>query len=411
MKCRHCGRVLKHVFIDLGCAPPSNSYLKKDDLHNPEVYFPLRVFVCNKCWLVQTEDFAAANQLFRSDYAYFSSVSSSWLRHAALYAEDITKKLSLDRSSFVIEIASNDGYLLRNFVERGIPCLGIEPASDTARAAERLGIPVVQKFFGSGLAQELAAEGRMADLLVGNNVLAHVPDINDFVKGLKVVLKPAGSITMEFPHLLELIRHMQFDTIYHEHFSYLSLGTVRRIFEKSGLRVFHVESLSTHGGSLRIYACHENDGRRESPSVQALLEEEKRFGLWGIDVYKNFQEKAESIKNKFVMYLIEQKRLKRSVAAYGAAAKGNTLLNYSGIRSDLLPYVCDGAPSKQGKFLPGSRIPIVSPEKLRERKPQTVIVFPWNIVDEVVQRHCYVGEWGGRFVTVVPELKRIEPLQ
>ncbi|MDA8403006.1 MAG: class I SAM-dependent methyltransferase [Desulfobacteraceae bacterium] len=405
MNCRHCGLELTIPFIDLGVAPPSNAYLSAADLRVPEKWYPLRVMVCKECWLVQTEDYACADELFQPNYAYFSSTSTTWMEHAAAYCAMIRRRLSLTQSSMVIEVASNDGYLLKNFLSAGIPCLGIEPTDSTADAAERLGIPVVRRFFGKILAEQLALEGTRADLIIGNNVYAHVPDINDFTNGLKAVLKPGGTVTLEFPHLLNLIDLCQFDTIYHEHFSYLSLYTVCRIFEKFGLRVWDVEQLPTHGGSLRVYGCHADDSRPVPSSVARFLEEEKQKELQDLSVYQSFQDLANKIKNELLMFLIAQKRRGKIVAGYGAAAKGNTLLNYAGIKPDLLPFVCDAAPSKQGKFLPGSHIPILPPEALTERKPDYVMILPWNIADEVIQQQSGIRAWGGRFFVAVPKLK------
>jgi hypothetical protein len=336
MKCRHCSSELTHTFLDLGFAPPSNAYLTKDDLTKSEKYYPLKVMVCNQCWLVQTEDYAQADELFDSEYAYFSSTSTGWLKHAREYAEKMTEALGLNEKSLVIEVASNDGYLLKNFVEKKIPCLGIEPTASTAKVAEALGIPVLREFFGEQLGKRLLQEGRQADLIAGNNVYAHVPDINDFTLGLKAALKPNGTITLEFPHLMRLVEFNQFDTIYHEHFSYLSLYTVARIFKAAGLRVWNVEELPTHGGSLRIYGCHESDDRQTLPAVNAILEKEKERGLQDLTIYEAFQNNANAIKNDFLEFLIMQKKLGKKIAAYGAAAKGNTLLNYGGVKPDLL---------------------------------------------------------------------------
>lgn len=405
MKCRHCGTPLDHTFLDLGFAPPSNAYLTTDDLSRPETYYPLKVKVCHECWLVQTEDYADAGELFNAEYAYFSSTSTSWLAHAARYAQDMVERLGLDRRSHVIEVASNDGYLLRNFVAKGIPCLGIEPTASTAIAAEKIGIPVLREFFGEALGKRLASEGRQADLIAGNNVYAHVPDINDFTRGLKAALKPGGTITLEFPHLMRLIEQVQFDTVYHEHFSYLSLYTVARIFDSAGLRIFDVDELPTHGGSLRISGCHKDDTRTSSESVAALLRAEENAGMRKLDVYGTFQKRAEQIKDNLLRFLLEQKHAGKKVAAYGAAAKGNTLLNFAGIKPDLLPLVCDAAPSKQGKYLPGSHLPIYSPAKLHEHRPDLVLILPWNIADEVIRQNAPVREWGGRFVTAVPALE------
>jgi len=405
MNCRHCGTWPLHVFLDLGFAPPSNAYLSADDLHRPESYYPLRLLVCDRCWLVQTEDYARADELFRPDYAYFSSTSTSWLEHSARYCEMIRSRLDLDKDSFVMEVASNDGYLLKNFLVAGIPCLGIEPTDGTAEAAEKLGIPVRREFFGKALAERLLAGGRQADLIIGNNVYAHVPDVNDFTEGLKVALKPSGTITLEFPHIMRLIEQTQFDTVYHEHFSYLSLHTVSRIFSTVGLRVYDVEELSTHGGSLRVYGCHGDDPRPDSTSVDMLIAKEEERGLRNLDIYRGFQERADKIKDDLLVFLVEQKHAGKKVAAYGAAAKGNTLLNYAGVKPDLLPYVCDAAPSKQGKFLPGSHIPILPPAALSERHPDLVLILPWNIKEEVESECRYVRDWGARFAVCVPELQ------
>jgi len=404
MNCRHCQAPLELTFLDLGHAPPSNAYLSAEDIRRPELYFPLRLMVCRECWLVQTEDYARAEELFSPDYAYFSSVSQSWLTHAARYVEMISARLGLGPESFVVEVASNDGYLLKNFLAAGVPCLGIEPTASTAAAAEKLGIPVLREFFGAALGEWLAAQGRQADLILGNNVYAHVPDINDFTAGLKPALKPGGTITLEFPHLMRLIERSQFDTVYHEHFSYLSLYTVRRIFEKGGLRLFDVEELATHGGSLRVYGCHREDPRAEAPAVGRLIGEEEARGLRREETYRGFQGEADRIKNDLVGFLLEQRRAGRKVVGYGAAAKGNTLLNYAGVKPDLLPCVCDAAPSKQGKYLPGSHIPVLSPGELKRLEPDVVLVLPWNIADEVTELHGYVREWGGSFATAVPAL-------
>jgi len=408
MNCRHCDSPLEHPFLDLGYAPPSNAYLTEQDLTKPEPYYPLKLLVCTNCWLVQTEDYAQAEELFSSDYAYFSSTSSTWLAHATHYADAMEKRLDLDENSFVIEVASNDGYLLRNFVEAGIPCLGIEPTAGTADAAEVLGIPVLREFFGESLGIRLAAEGKQADLIAGNNVYAHVPDINDFTSGLKAALKPTGTITLEFPHLMQLIEHNQFDTVYHEHFSYLSLYTIRRIFEQADLRVWDVEELSTHGGSLRVFGCHNDDPRETTESVNSLLAEEAARGLQAHAIYGEFQSRADQVKDQVLTFLLTQKKEGKSVVAYGAAAKGNTLLNYAGIKPDLLPMVCDASPAKQGKFMPGSHIPIVKPDVLREIRPDFVLVLPWNIVGEVADQCSHIYEWGGRFATAVPKLKIME---
>lgn len=404
MKCRHCSYELTHTFLDLGFAPPSNAYLTRDDLDKPEKYYPLKVMVCEKCWLVQTEDYAQADELFDSEYSYFSSTSLGWLAHANDYVCKIVEKLKLNTKSLVIEVASNDGYLLKNFVERGIPCLGIEPTSSTAKVAEKLGIPVLQKFFSEKLGEKLSSEGGKADLIIGNNVYAHVPDINDFTRGLKRLLKPDGTITLEFPHLMRLIEFNQFDTIYHEHFSYLSLHTVNKIFEAAGLRIWDVEELSTHGGSLRIFGCHEADKRKTLPSIKTLLKQEEEQGLQNINTYSIFQSKANRIKDDFLQFLISQKKLGKKVGAYGAAAKGNTLLNYAGVKPDLMPFVCDAAMAKQYKFMPGSHIPILPPNAIFERELDYVVIFPWNIAEEIKLQNSELNKAGTKFVTAVPRL-------
>jgi len=405
MKCRHCSTELEHCFLNLGFAPPSNAYLRQEDLNRPEKYFPLKVMVCNKCWLVQTEDYVQTDELFNSDYAYFSSTSPSYLTHAKKYTEKIIQELTLDGKNLVIEIASNDGYLLKNFVDFNIPCLGIEPTDGTASVAEGLGIPVLRGFFSEQLGNKLASEGKKADLIVGNNVYAHVPDINDFTKGLKVLLNHGGTITLEFPHLMRLIEQTQFDTIYHEHFSYLSLNVVSKIFENAGLRIWNVEELSTHGGSLRIYGCHVDDSRETVEIVTDLMMKERQHGLQCLDTYLNFQKRADKVKNNFLEFLIDQKKSGKIVAAYGAAAKGNTLLNYAGIKKDLLPFVCDAAKSKQYKYLPGSHIPIISPSELTKITLDYLLILPWNIAKEVKKQNAVLTKKGTKFVTVVPELR------
>ena len=404
MNCRHCGVPLQHQFLDLGFAPPSNAYLQAEDLRRPERTYPLKLFVCAQCWLVQTEDHAGAGELFGEHYAYFSSVSSGWLDHARRYAGAMIARLGLGADSLVVEVASNDGYLLRNFVSAGIPCLGIEPTASTAAAAETIGVPTMREFFGTALAERLARSGRQADLIAGNNVYAHVPDINDFTAGLKALLKPRGTITLEFPHLQQLVGQTQFDTVYHEHFSYLSLGTVALIFADAGLRVWDVEELPTHGGSLRVYGCHAHDDRQQTAAVTRVLAAEDAAGLRSLATYERFQSRAELLKDDLLVFLIEEKRRGRRVAAYGAAAKGNTFLNFAGVRPDLLRYVCDAAPSKIGKYLPGSHIPILPPSHLREDRPDIVLILPWNIRDEVSAQLAFVREWGGRFATAVPAL-------
>lgn len=405
MRCRHCQSPLSQKVLDLGHAPPSNAYLTAEALNGPEITYPLRIYVCGSCRLVQTEDHARPDELFSADYAYFSSTSQSWLDHAARYARMITDRLGLDASSFVVEVAANDGYLLRNFVAAGIPCLGIEPTASTAAAAEALGIPIRREFFGAALGRELAASGRQADLICANNVYAHVPDINDFTRGLAAALKPDGVITIEFPHLLQLIALCQFDTVYHEHFSYLSLGAVERIFRAAGLRVFDVEQLPTHGGSLRVYGCRAEARHAPTGAVEEVLALERRYGLDTDAPYAAFQARADALKDALLAFLIDAKRKGETVAGYGAAAKGNTLLNYAGVKPDLLPFVCDAAPAKQGRFMPGSHIPILPPEAVTERQPDYVLILPWNIAAEIRARLAPLAAAGTRFVTAVPQLE------
>lgn len=406
MNCRHCGTSLHLPFLDLGSAPPSNNYLTSSTLHAPEQWFPLRVMVCEQCWLVQTEDFSRAESLFPSDYAYFSSYSDTWLNHARQYVQTMIARFALNSKSKVIEIASNDGYLLQYVQNAGIPCLGIEPTTSTANAARAKEIPIIEDFFGKKLAQELAQKGHSADLMTANNVLAHVPDINDFIGGFSVLLKPQGVATFEFPHLLNLVRENQFDTVYHEHYSYLSLTTVQTIFLKNGLDIFDVEKLPTHGGSLRVYAQRLDPNKRHcSKRVKELLEEEETAGMRRTAFYHGFQARAEQIKNEFLTFLLETKCAGLSVTAYGAAAKGNTLLNFAGIKSDLLGFVVDRNPEKQGKFLPGSRIPIVNEAHILHTRPERILILPWNLRVEVMQQLSYIRDWGGKFITAVPQLE------
>ena len=405
MNCRHCNVSLTETFLDLGFAPPSNAYLTAIELSKPEKYFPLKVMVCTNCWLVQTEDYAEAGELFRPDYAYFSSTSSSWLAHAARYAKKLTKMLNLNRNNLVIEVGSNDGYLLKHFLANDIPCLGIEPTASTAAAAEKLGISVLRDFFGESLGKRLAAEGRQADLIIGNNVYAHVPNINDFTIGLKALLKPGGAITLEFPHIKKLIEYNQFDTIYHEHFSYLSLYTVDRIFEAADLRIWDVEEILTHGGSLRVYGCHIEDTRVTTDAVKKLLREEAQWGLQGLETYRNFQNQANKVTDDLKEFLNKQKQSGKKVVGYGAAAKGNTLLNYAGIKSDLLATIYDASSAKQGLYMPGSHIPIKAPCDLKPCNTDFVLILPWNIAEEVIQQNSALLDHGIRFVTAVPTLK------
>jgi SAM-dependent methyltransferase len=407
MKCRHCHSKLSHRFLDLGYAPPSNALLKAEDLQRPELTYPLRLYVCTGCWLVQTEDFVQADELFDSDYVYFSSVSSSWMAHARKYAQDITQRLSLNTNSFVVELACNDGYLLRNFLEAGIPCLGIEPTASTAAAAEALGIRVLRKFFGESLGSQIAAEIGKADLIIGNNVYAHVPDINDFTVGMQRLLKPEGTITLEFPHLMRLIEKLQFDTVYHEHYSYLSLFTVSEIFKAAGLRIYDVEELSTHGGSLRVFGCHEDASHKNSVAVSTIISKEQDFGLRALEVYSDFQQRVDTAKNEFLAFLIDEKRDGRKVAAYGAAAKGCTLSNYAGIRKDLITAVYDAAPSKQNKFLPGVHLPVLSPDSIALQKPETIVIFPRNIAKEISKQLNYTKEWNARLYVALPKVQEV----
>lgn len=408
MNCRHCATPLHahhHLFIDLGSAPPSNAFLRPEDLDLAESHFPLKVLACPKCRLVQVDEVQRHDALFDSDYVYFSSFSTSWLAHARDYVTLASRRLGLGAHSRVMEVASNDGYLLQYFAQRGVPCVGVEPTESTARAARAKGIESIGEFFGKALAQRFAAERGRCDLVIGNNVLAHVPDIDDFCAGLREVLAPDGALTLEFPHLLQLVLHSQFDTIYHEHFSYLSLGTVQRILAAQGLAVWDVEELSTHGGSLRVWAQHVAHARPVQSSVATLLAREVAAGMDGNTFYRGLQARAETIKDALLCFLLDAKRLGRRVAAYGAAAKGNTLLNFAGVRPDLLPFVVDASPHKQGRFLPGSRIPVRAPEKLLEYRPDFVLILPWNLRDEIAAQLAPVRAWGGRFVTAVPQLE------
>jgi SAM-dependent methyltransferase len=405
MKCRHCLADLSHLFLDLGEAPPSNAYLSKLSDTRLEKKYPLRVRVCNQCFLVQTEDYAKSEEFFSSSYAYFSSISSSWLKHASDYVEMITNKLSLNERSFVVELASNDGYLLKNFLQKGIPCLGVEPTNSTAIAARAIGVPTIEEFFGEELANILVKEGKQADLIIGNNVYAHVPDINDFTKGIKKLLEKGGTVSLEFPHVLSLIKKNQFDTIYHEHFSYLSLMVVSQIFSKAGLKVIDVEEISTHGGSLRVYGAHDSDVRSPSEMVANILEKERLGGLREIATYLNFQHEAELVRDTFTHFLKDQKSAGKKVIGYGAAAKGNTLINFSGVGVQDIAFICDAAPSKQNHWMPGSHIPVKHPSEIINYKPDFIIIFPWNIAEEVSHQLSYVRDWGCKFVTFIPNLR------
>ena len=403
MKCRHCDEELKHTFIDLGSAPPSNAYLTKKSLKKPEIWYPLKVMVCDCCWLVQTEDFVKVDEMFSKDYAYFSSFSTSWLNHARNYVENITSRFNINEISTVVEVAANDGYLLQYFKNKGIPCYGIEPTHNTARVARDKGIEIIEDFFGAKKAKELVKKGRLADLTVANNVLAHVPDINDFVKGFSILLKPNGVSTFEFPHILNLIENNQFDTIYHEHYSYLSFTATCAVLKSNNMTAFDVEEINTHGGSLRVYAQRTDSGKQViCKSVLELQKKENEIGISHLQFYEGFQKKAEGIKLEFISFLIKAKQDGKKVVGYGAAAKGNTLINFSGVRPELLSYVVDKNKEKQGKYMPGSRIPIVEENKLKVDQPHYVVILPWNIKKEVIEQLRYIQDWGGKFVTFVP---------
>ena len=406
LNCRFCGTKLDHVFADLGMSPLSNSYLKPEQLEQMEPFYPLTVRVCAECFLVQLPAVETPENIF-SDYAYFSSYSETWLEHARRYCEAMTSRLNLNERSQVVEIASNDGYLLQYFAKANIPVLGVEPAANVAEVARQKGIDTVVRFFGVETARELAAQGRSADLLLGNNVLAHVPDINDFVAGQKILLKPGGVITMEFPHLVQLMRGNQFDTIYHEHFSYLSLLTVRRIFASHGLTIFDVEELPTHGGSLRIHAGHDGE-HTTGDRVMALENAERDFGLDQLDTYARFADHVRETKRELLTFLIRAKEEGKRVAAYGAPAKGNTLLNYCGVRTDFIEFTVDRSPHKQGHFLPGTHIPIHAPDRIRETRPDYVLILPWNLRDEIAEQMKDIRQWGGKFVVPIPRVEVLD---
>lgn len=406
MNCRFCNKEVNTEFADLVNSPASNSYLTEEQLNEPETFFPLKVMVCESCFLVQVDEYKKSSDIFNQDYAYFSSFSTSWLAHCKKYADMMTGRFGFNDKSLVVEIASNDGYLLQYFNEKKIPVLGVEPTANTAAVAIKKGIPSVVDFFGVRLATQLVKEGKKADLLLGNNVLAHVPDINDFVGGMKVLLKPEGVITMEFPHLYQLVLNNQFDTIYHEHFSYLSFTTVQKIFEAQGLVMFDVEEVTTHGGSLRIFAKHKEDATKPiGERVAAMLKKEKDAGMLNINYYKNFQDKIEIIKTDLLEFLLAQKKSGKTVAAYGAAAKGNTLLNYCGVKKDLISFVVDANPHKQNKFMPASHIPICAEARIKETKPDYILILPWNLKDEISKQLSYVKEWNCKFVVPVPKLE------
>ncbi len=406
-KCRFCNSDLEYIFADLGMAPLSNSYITKENLNRKENFYPLCAYICEKCFLVQLMEYESPEEIF-TDYAYFSSYSKSWLEHAKKYSEEVVEKLHINHNSQIIEIASNDGYLLQFFHEKNIPVLGIEPAKNVASEAEKKGIKTINSFFGKKLALELRNKGIVADLLIGNNVLAHVPDINDFVEGLGILLDSDGYITMEFPHLLQLIKNKQFDTIYHEHFSYFSLNTVNRIFESKGLKIVDVEALETHGGSIRIYAKHAKSfNSARTQNVDIILNEEIDFGLLDSEKYMEFNEDVKKLKRSILEFLIEIKDNNKTIVAYGAPAKGNTLLNYCGIRNDFIDYTVDLSLQKQGLFLPGSHIPIYSPDEIYKTKPDYILILPWNIKDEIILQMKSVKEWGAKFVTLIPEVRVI----
>jgi SAM-dependent methyltransferase len=409
MKCRFCKTELKHVFIDLGNSPPSNSFLTREQLNEPEIFYPLKVYICHQCFLVQIDEYKKSDAIFNNEYVYFSSYSKTWLDHAKNYSELMIDRFGFDKDSQVIEIASNDGYLLQYFHEKKIPVLGIEPTANTAEVAIKKGIKTIVDFFGARLADELANRQNVkADLLLGNNVLAHVPDIVDFVAGMKIVLKPRGIITMEFPHLIQLMDNNQFDTIYHEHFSYLSFYAVNEIFKSQGLELFDVDEIPTHGGSLRIYAKHaEDDSKEVLPSVKNLLQKEISKGITELAFYQNFEARALNIKLELVDFLAKQKKQAKKIAAYGAAAKGNTFLNYCGVKNDLVEYVVDANPHKQNKYLPASHIPVVNEQHLKESKPNYVMILPWNLKEEITSQLSYIKDWDGVFVVAIPKLELI----
>ena len=405
MNCRFCGHALSHVLIDLNSTAVANAFLSEAQLDEPEIIYPLKALVCDNCFLVQTKDYHGKERIFSPDYAYFSSISDSWLAHSKRYAEKVIPLFDLDKNSYVIEIASNDGYLLQYFDRANIPCLGIEPAERAAQVARGKGIDTLIEFFDDKLAARLRREQRVADLIIGNNVLAHVPNLNSFVSGLKICLKPGGAMTFEFPHLLKLISHNEFDTIYHEHFSYFSLYAITKIFALHGLKVFDVEELATHGGSLRVYAKHAEDSTKpETERVSGLLEKELAVGVDTIRYYEGFQSRANEVKTAFLRFIVEERARGKKIAAFGAAAKGSTFLNYCGIKPDLIEYVVDDTPSKQGKFLPQNHIPIFPRSRLREGKPDIIVIIPWNFKEEIIQKLGFAKEWGAKFVTYIPEL-------
>lgn len=402
--CRFCRAPLVTSFVDLGLSPLSNGLVPAEQAFKPDIFYPLHTYICDRCLLVQLEEFESPAAIF-SDYLYFSSYSSSWLRHATAFCDAIIPRLGLGSGSFVMELASNDGYLLRNIVARGIRCLGIEPAANVAAVAIQQGVPTDVMFFGAESARRITRQHGRADLIVANNVLAHVPDINDFTAGIAIALQPGGTVSIEFPHLLRLIENVQFDTIYHEHYSYLSLAFIDRLFATHGLAVWDVEELPTHGGSLRILGRHAADPRGTTPSVEAVREAERRAGMHEVSAYQRFTPRVLAVKRDILRFLLDAQAEGKTVAAYGAAAKGNTLLNYCGIRGDLVEFVADLNPHKQGRFLPGSRISVMPPERIAERKPDYVLVLPWNLRDEIAEQLAFIREWNGRFVTAIPSLQ------
>jgi len=403
--CRSCGSPLVHTFVDLGTSPLCQKHVEPEDANKMEPFYPLHAYVCDKCFLVQLDEFVSPAVIFADGaYAYFSSYSDSWLQHVRSYVELVSERFALGARSHVVELASNDGYLLQWFVQKGIPVLGVEPAANTAKVAQERGIPTVMRFFGTETARDLVAEGKQADLLLGNNVLAHVPGLNDFVAGMKILLKPGGVITMEFPHLQRLMEENQFDTIYHEHFSYFSFVTVEGVFAAHGLTLFDVEELSTHGGSLRIYARHADDlSKPVGERVTELRAREKALGYEDLAIYAGFGERVKETKRKLLTFLIEAKRAGKHIVGYGAPGKGNTLLNYCGVRTDFLDYTVDRSPHKQGRFLPGTRVPILHPDRIAETKPDYVLILPWNLKEEITQQMAHIRSWGGRFVVPIPE--------
>jgi hypothetical protein len=405
MKCRSCGHILDRVFLDLQHSPPSNSFLTADMLAKPETYFPLCVYVCEKCLLVQIDECAVSHDIFNAGYVYFSSYSEAFVKHAQEYVSHITEMLSLNKDSMVYEAASNDGYLLQFFKQKGIPCCGIEPSKSVADVALKKGIPTEVEFFTASFASQLSLVKGKADLFLGNNVMAHVPNLNDFIAGIKFILKPTGVATLEFPHLLHLVERLEFDTIYHEHYSYFSLLTLQTAFQRHGLKIFQVKELPVHGGSLRIYVTHSDSPRTMDASVQKVLEDEKQWGLDTMAAYSGFQVKVDSLCRDFIQFLLEKKREGAKIAGYGAAAKGNTLLNYCGIKPHLMDFVSDITPAKQGKYLPGSHIPVYGEEQLEKQKPDYIVILPWNWKDSIVQRLAFTRQWGAKFVTPIPNVE------